>query len=341
MLNIPTELLFIISAYMDHHDLRAFALTSKFLCHLLLPQYLRGRGLTLKDTGTGGKCIELYGLSGCASLGIWSILPTFHPPKEMYFSVPYVAQEARSSIGFVTCFLLKSSNTSHLRNFHYSLLGPKLLPIMPELIKIHELFCVLPLTRLHISGFGTASYLPPSIPLRSGMTCSSCMLASLVISSDHAFAPGLVRTTLGILKQSPIKSLAIFMVSLRPSQWSTLLGQLDMSLLEDIKVEGDIPQAAFVRFLIKHSRLKAVCIAGIALSSPTQPSRSQNQHFLPNLCSFHAPLAICCDIIRRASEPSRLRDLYVELSRLHPHDPSFCDLLKGLWCFPKLNHLGL
>ena len=191
MLDIPTELLFILLAYMDHHDPRVFALTSKFLCHMLLPQYLRRHGLTLKDTDTGGKCVELYGLSRCASLGIWSILPTFHPPKEMYFLVPYVAQEAQSSIGFVTRFLLKSSNTSHLWNFHYSLLGPELLPIMPELIKIHELFCVLPLTRFHISGFGMVSYLPPSIPL-SGMTCSSHMLASLVISSNHAFAPGLV-----------------------------------------------------------------------------------------------------------------------------------------------------
>src|ERR1700761_362745 len=341
MLDIPPELLLIISAYMDHHDLRAFALTSKFLCHLLLPEYLRGRGLTLKDTGTGGKCVELHGLSGCASLGLWSILPTFHPPEEMYFSVPYVAQEARSSIGFVTCFLLKSSNTSHLRDFHYSILGFELLPIMPELIKLHELFCVLPLTRLHISGYGTASYLPPSIPLWSGMTCSSRMLASLVISSDHAFAPGLVRTTLSILKQSPIKSLAIFMVSLKPSQWSTLLGQLDMSLLEDIEIEGDIPQPAIIRFLMKHSRLKTVRIAGIVSSSRTQPSRSQNQQFPPTLRSLRAPLAICCDIIRRASDPSRLRDLYLESSQLRPHDPSFHDLLKGLRRFPNLDHLGL
>jgi hypothetical protein len=142
----------------------------------------------------------------------------------MYFLVPYGMQEAQSSIIFVMCFLLNSSNTSHLQNFHYSLLGPKLLLIMPELIKIHKLLCVLPLTQLHISGFGSASYLLPSIPLQSGMTCGSHMLMSPVIPSNHAFTPGLVQTTLGILKQSPIKSLAIFMVSLKPSQWLTLLG---------------------------------------------------------------------------------------------------------------------
>src|ERR1700761_5135078 len=104
MLDIPPELLLIISAYMDHHDLRAFALTSKFLCHLLLPEYLRGRGLTLKDTGTGGKCVELHGLSGTASLGLWSILPTLPPPEETTLSVPYVPKAARSSIAFVTRF---------------------------------------------------------------------------------------------------------------------------------------------------------------------------------------------------------------------------------------------
>jgi hypothetical protein len=341
MLDIPPELLLIVSEYMDHHDLRAFALTSKFLCHMLLPKYLRGRGLTLKDTGTGGKCVELCSLSGCASLGLWSVLPTFHPPEGMFFSVPYVAEEARSSIGFVTRFLLNSSNASHLRNFHYIFLGPKLLPIMPELVKFHESFCALPLTRLHISGVSMASHLSPSLPLRRGIICTSRTLASLVISSDHAFAPGLMRTTLGLLKESPIKSLMIFMVSLKPSQWSTLLGQLNMSLLENIDVEGDIPRPALLRFFMKHSALKVVRIASIASSSRTQPSRSQNQHFLPNLRSLHAPLAICCDIISRASDPSRLRDLHVESSRLHPRDPSFCDLLEGLRYFPKLNHFGL
>ena len=62
MLDIPPELLLIISAYMDHHDLRAFSLTSKFLSRLLLPEYLRGRGLMLEDTGTGGMCVELHSL---------------------------------------------------------------------------------------------------------------------------------------------------------------------------------------------------------------------------------------------------------------------------------------
>jgi hypothetical protein len=341
MLDIPPELLLIISAYMDHHDLRAFSLTSKFLSRLLLPEYLRGRGLMLEDTGTGGMCVELHSLGGCASLGLWSIAPTFHPPEEMYFSIPYGAQEARRTIEFVTRFLLNSSNTSHLRTLHYSLSGSDPLPIMPELIKIQELSCDLPLTRLHISGFGSASYIPPSIPLRSGSTCGSRTLTSLVISSDHAFAPGLVRTTLGILNHSPLKRLAIFMVSLTPSQWSTLFGRLNMSLLEDIEVEGDIPRPALLRFLIKHKSLKKVRIAGSASSSRTQPSRSQNQHFLPNLCTLHAPLALCCDIIRRASDPSRFRELHVELSRLHPHDPLFRDLLKALRHFRKLDYLGL
>ena len=341
MLVIPPELLVIISAYMDHQDLRAFALTSRFLCHLLLPEYLRRRGLALKDTSDGGKCVEVYDLSGCASLGLWSIVPTFRPPEEMYFSIPHDSQEARSAIGFVTRFLLNSSNTSSLRSFHCSLLYPDLLPIMPELIKMQDLFCVLPLARLHISGFGWASHLPPSIPLRSGMTYGSRTLSSLVLSSDHAFTPGLVRTTLGILKQSPIKSLAILMVSLKPSHWSTLLGQLNMSLLEDIELEGDIPRSALLRFLIKHRGIKIVRIAGSASSPCAQPSRSQNQHFLPNLRSLHAPSAICCAILRRASDPSRLRDLHVELSRLHPHDPSFRDLLKALRHFQKLTNLGL
>ena len=131
------------------------------------------------------------------------------------------------------------------------------------------------------------------------------------------------------------------MMSLKPSHWSTLLGQLNMYLLEDIVLEGDIPGLALLHFLIKHRGLKIVRIAGSASSSRTQPSRSQNQHCLPNLCSLHAPSAICCDIIRRISDPSRLRGLHVELGRLHPHDPSFHDLLKALRYFQKLTNLGL
>lgn len=297
MLDIPPELLLIISAHLDNHNLRSLALTSRFLCHLLLPGYLRGRGLTLKDTCTGGKCIELNSLSGCASLGFWSIVPIFHPPEDMYCSIPYDAQEARSAIGFITHFLLDPLNTSHLRNFHFSF-SSNPLPIMNELKKIQDLFCLLPLTQLSISGFGLATYLPPSIPLRSGMSCGSRTLTSLVISSDLAFASGFVRTTLGTLKQSPIKSLSIYMVSLSPSQWSTLLGRLNMPLLEDINIEGDIPRLAFLRFLIKHRGLRIVCIRGAVPLDRAQPSRSQSQHILPNLRTLHAPLAICCDIIR-------------------------------------------
>ena len=340
MLDIPPELLLVISAYLDNHNLRALALTSRFLCHLLLPGYLRRRGLTLKDTRTGGKCIELYSLNGCASLGLWSIVPIFHPPEDMYCSIPYDAQEAQSAIGFITRFLLDPSNTSHLRNFHFSL-SSNPLPIMSGLNKIQDILCLLPLTRLYISGFDSASHLPPSIPLRGGISSGSRTLTSLVISSDLAFAPGFVRTTLGILKQSPIKSLAIYMVSLSPSQWSTLLGRLNMPLLEDIEVEGDISWPALLRFLIKHRGLRIVRIRGTVPLDRTQPSRSQSQHFLPNLRTLHAPLAVCWDIIRRASSPSGLWELHVELSRLHFHDPLFLQLLEALRRFQKLDHLGL
>lgn len=340
MLDIPPELLLIISSHMDHHDLRELALTSRFLCHLLLPEYLRGRGLKLKDTCTG-KCVELYDPSAYASLGLWSLVPTFHPPEEMYCSIPYGAQEGRSAIGFITRFLLDHSNTLNLHDFHFCLWGSNPLSIMSELTKLQGVLCVLPLTRLCISAHGAAAYLPPSLTLRSGMSCGSHTLTSLVISSDHVFAPSLVRTTMGILNQSPIKRLAIYRVSLNPSQWSTFLGQLDVVLLEDIEVEGDIPRPALIRFLIKHSRLRNIRIGGNMPSGRTQPGRSHNQHFLPNLRTLHAPLAICFDIIKRASEPSSLYELHVGVSRLHPNDPLFRRLVETLGHFRKLDHLGL
>ncbi|KAI9428595.1 hypothetical protein BJY52DRAFT_1232728, partial [Lactarius psammicola] len=191
MLDIPAELLLVISAHMDHHDLRGLAVTSRFLRDLLLPEYLRRRGLKLKDTCTGGTSVELRDLSGYASLGLWSIVPAFRPPEQMYCSIPDDAQEARSAIGFVTRFLLDPSNTSNLRKFHFSLWDHDPLPIMSELIKLQGLYCVLPLTQLCISGYGSAAYLPPSITLWSGTSCGSHTLTSLYISSDLPFAPGL------------------------------------------------------------------------------------------------------------------------------------------------------
>ncbi|KAH9172089.1 hypothetical protein EDB89DRAFT_1906372 [Lactarius sanguifluus] len=328
MLDIPAKLLLAISSHMDHHDLWGLALTSRLLCDLLLPEYLCQHGLKLKDTHTGGTCVELRNLSGYASLELWSIAPTFCPPEKMYCSIPQDAQDALSTIGFATRFLLNPSNASNLRDFHFSLWESDPLPIMSELIKLQDLYCVLPLTQLCISGHGTAAYLPPSITLRSGTSCGSHTLTSLSISSNLAFTPGLVQTTIGILNQSPIKHLVIYMVSLNRSQWSTLLGQLNMTLLGDIDVEGDIPWPALIRFLIKHRGLKFIRIRGNVPSDRTQPSRTQSQHFLPNLCTLHAPLTICCDIIRRASNPSNLYELQAELMETLRH-------------FRKLANLGL
>ena len=79
---------------------------------------------------------------------------------------------------------------------------------------------------------------------------------SFTISSDYTFAPGLVQTTLSILRCSPIRSLAIYWVLLNPSQWLHLLGKLNMVFLEDIELEGDIPQPPLIHFLTKNKALK-------------------------------------------------------------------------------------
>lgn len=341
MLDIPTELLLAISAHMDHGDLQALAVTSRSLCNLLLPEYLRVRGLKLRSACSGGTRIQLSELGGFAALGLWSTVPMFHPPEEIYCSIPYGAHEARSSIRFITRFLLDPSNTSNLRNFHLSIWCSDPLPIMPELIKIHGLFCALPLTQLGFSGFGSAAFLPPSINLRSGASHGSHTLTSLYVSSDHAFAPDLVRATMGILKHSPIKRLSIYTVSLSPSQWSTLLGQLSMAFLEDVEVEGDIPQPALIRFLIKHRGLRAIHVRGNVLPGRAQPNRSQGQDILPNLRTLHAPLATCCDVVGQASDPSSLHELHVEMSCLDPHNPLFLHLMDALQRFQMLGYLGL
>src|SRR6266850_6999026 len=45
------KLFVMISTHMDHHDLRAFAVTSQAICHLLLPEYLRRRALESGGSG--------------------------------------------------------------------------------------------------------------------------------------------------------------------------------------------------------------------------------------------------------------------------------------------------
>jgi hypothetical protein len=160
MPDIPVELLLRISAHMGHRDLLAFAVTSRFLCNLLLPEYLRKRGLTLKDTRTGGKTVDLLEPSGYASLGLWSTVPMFQPPEGMFCAIFSGSQEARNALKFLSSFLQDPSNTSNLRDFHFTLRSSDPLLLMSELIKIQHLFCILPLTRLCISGFCPAACLP-------------------------------------------------------------------------------------------------------------------------------------------------------------------------------------
>ena len=136
MLDIPAELLLMISTHMNHHDLRVQAVTSQSICCSLLPEYLCRRGLVLKDTGVGGLCVEPHDLGGYVSLGLWSISRIFHPPKEMYCSIPCGAQEAQSVMEFLIHFLLKPSNTCNLWDFHLFLRDSNLVLLMPKFIKM-------------------------------------------------------------------------------------------------------------------------------------------------------------------------------------------------------------
>jgi hypothetical protein len=203
------------------------------------------------------------------------------------------------------------------------------------------LFHVLPLRELCISGLCSADFLSPPASLRRGWSVTSRTLTSFTISSDHAFAPGLVQTTMGILEHSPIKSLTIYMVSLNSCQWSTLLGVLTMMSLEELDVEGDIPRPALLRFLSRHSGLKTIRIRGNIGSDRTLTRRSRHQHFLPNLLTLRAPLAVCCDIVERTNGNSNIFDLEVDVNQLRPFDPLLICLMENLRRFRKLEYFGL
>ena len=339
---IPTELLVMISTHMDYHDLWALAVTSRSICRSLLPEYLRRCGLVLKDTCVGGSSVELHDLARYTSLGLWSAVHIFQPPEEIYCSVPCGAQEAQSVMRFLIHFLHEPSNTYKLQDFHLSLHGSDPLLLSSEFIKMQQLFYTLPLTQLCFSEHISTDYLPPSITLRSGRSHASHSLTSFIISSDYTFAPRMVQTTLGILRCSPIKSLAIYWVSLKPSQWLILLGELNMAFLKDIELEGDIPWPALIHFLTKNKVLKNIHIrCNAALSDHTQPKWLHSQPFLPNLLTLNAPLAVCYDIVEQITNSSSLYRLEVGISRLHPQQSSFHHLLETLQHFQNLNHLGL
>ncbi|KAI9429790.1 hypothetical protein F5148DRAFT_1296457 [Russula earlei] len=238
---------------------------------------------------------------------------------------------------FLTHFLIEPSNTHNLRDFHLLLHGSDLLLLASGFIKMHQLFNTLPLTRLHFAGFGSVDCLPSSIALQSG-ACSSHTINLLDISSDYAFAPGIAETTMGILKHSPIKSLFLCIVSLKPSHWTTLLGELNMTSLEKLVLEGDIPGPALIRFLTKHKGLKSI---RIQCNVPLDRIRPSRQPFLPNLLTLCAPLGIHCDIGERLGNSTSLYNLEVEMSQFQPHDPTFLRLLQIVSHFQNLDHLGL
>ena len=165
MLDIPAELLVMVSTHLDYPDLRALAVTSRSTCRLLLPEYLHRRGLVLKDACAGSSIVEVHDLTGYASLGLWLAVHIFHPPEAMYCPIPSGIQEARSAIGFLIRFLLEPLNTCNLRNFQLSLHGSNLLLLISDFRKLQRLFNDLLLTQLSFLGYGSADYLPPSIAL--------------------------------------------------------------------------------------------------------------------------------------------------------------------------------
>lgn len=339
MLDMPAELQLMLCTYMNHQDLLALATSSHSLCGLLLPEYLRRRGLVLTDNSARGASVSLRGLGGYASLGLWSVVRIFHPPEDLYCAIPNDVQEARSAMRLLVRFLQEPSNTCNLRSFHIFLRTDPYL-LMAGLVQIQRLFHVLPLRELGISGYCSTDYLSPPASLRRGWSVTSHTLTSFTISSDHAFAPGLVRTTMGILKHSPIRSLTIYMVSLNPCQWSTLLG-ITMMSLEELDVEGDISQPALLRFLSRHRGLKTIRIRGNIGSDRTLTSRSRRLHFLPNLLTLYAPLVVCCDIVGRIEDSSNIFALEVDVNRLRPFDPLLICLMENLWRFRKLGDFGL
>jgi hypothetical protein len=229
-------------------------------------------------------------------------------------------------------FLQEPSNTCNLRSFHIFLRGSDPYLLMAELCQIQRLIHVLPLRELCISGYYSMDCLSPPASLRRGWSVASRTLTSFTISSDHAFAPGLVRTTMGILKHSPIKILTIYMVSLNPCQWSTLLG-LTMMSLEELDVEGDIPLPALLCFLSRHRGLKTIRIRGNIGSGRTLTSRSRLQHFLPNILTLRAPLAVCCDIVKRIEDSLNIFDLEIDVNQLRRFDLLLIHLMENLLVF--------
>jgi hypothetical protein len=114
-----------------------------------------------------------------------------------------------------------------------------------------------------------------------------------------------------------------------------------MKSLKNIDFEGDIPHAALIRFLMKHKDLKDICIRGNVRSGRAQPSRLRYQPILSRLQTFQAPLAVCCNVAEQLGDSPNLYKLHVEVSRHHPHDPSFLRLVEILGNFRQLDHFGL
>lgn len=93
---MPVELLLMISTHLDNDDLRTLVLASRSIGRSLLPEYLHRCGLEANDTSEGGSEVTLHEPSGYASLGLWSAIHTFKPPKRC--SVPSLAPHWRPEL---------------------------------------------------------------------------------------------------------------------------------------------------------------------------------------------------------------------------------------------------
>ncbi len=182
--------------------------------------------------------------------------------------------------------------------------------------------------------------LSPSTTLQSGWFVIFHILISFTIFSNHIFASRLVQFIIGILKYFSIKSLTIYIVLLNLCQWSTLLSVPTIMSQEELEIEENIFWLALLYFLLRHKELKIIYIQGNIKSDYTLTCQSYHQHFLPNLLTLCAPLAICYNIVKRISDRLNIFDLEVDINQLCPINLLQICLMENLWCFQKLKYFG-
>ncbi|KIJ09723.1 hypothetical protein PAXINDRAFT_17199 [Paxillus involutus ATCC 200175] len=293
---LPNELLHGIVSLLGADDLQTCTKVSTLLRDIAGPAYLAALNFTPTKTP--------YWLSvneqTCLPLLVWRRLASFTPPKNLYFS---------------------STQDHHLRALDIFIRSPQVANIPAVYLSCYGGSISMAMTATVLAGIQASGSLEITYSSRSSVPISrvvfpkpsgsmSSQLESFSTDTNAIFSPPIIRFTINVLHNSPLKELCLKNTGLCAPMWGKLLHSLDFPYLRTLKVDSQCPLKVILEFLRRHHRVEYLDIAPDGL--PEQRYRARYPLVeLPGLCHIGGPPAYASALGRHLQNPGTITSLSI------------------------------